>query len=104
MLDTKERTHSEVSAAHDRSQAATDNAAAVGTGDADAHPAKWKFWLLTMIGLYPMLTGLVTTTAPLLQPFPAPLRLACIMPGAVAAMVWVIMPFLTRCFAGWLTR
>ncbi|MFI7001212.1 hypothetical protein [Nocardia sp. NPDC050175] len=74
----------------------------VRTGN--GHPAKWKFWLLTLIGLYPMLTVLVTVTAPLLEPLPTPLRLACILPVAVGAMVWVIMPFLTRRFAGWLAR
>ncbi|MEU6185572.1 hypothetical protein [Nocardia sp. NPDC047038] len=35
---------------------------------------------------------------------PSPLRLACIVPVAVAAMVWVIMPLLSRWFAGWLSR
>ncbi|MFF3221599.1 hypothetical protein ACFYV7_02285 [Nocardia suismassiliense] len=73
-------------------------------GKADAHPAKWKFWVLTLVGLYPMLTGLVTVTAPLVEPLPTPLRLACILPVAVAAMVWVIMPVLTRLCAGWLAR
>ncbi|MEV3960353.1 hypothetical protein AB0M34_05540 [Nocardia sp. NPDC050193] len=73
-------------------------------GDADTHPAKWKFWLLTMGGLYPLLTALVMATAPLLESLPTPLRLACIMPVAVAAMVWVIMPFLSRYFAGWLAH
>ncbi|WP_306356793.1 MULTISPECIES: hypothetical protein [unclassified Nocardia] len=69
-----------------------------------AHPPKWKFWLLTLAGLYPMLTILVTVTAPVLEPLATPLRLACILPVAVAAMVWVIMPFLTRRCAGWLAR
>ncbi|MEU7139747.1 hypothetical protein ABZ942_09895 [Nocardia sp. NPDC046473] len=77
---------------------------AENVGTADAHPAKWKFWVLTLIGLYPMLTVLVTVTAPLVEPLPTPLRLACILPVAVGAMVWVIMPLLTRCFAGWLAR
>ncbi|MGW0246902.1 hypothetical protein ACWDYH_09710 [Nocardia goodfellowii] len=67
-----------------------------------AHPAKWKFFVLTLAGLYPLLTVLVTFTAPLVEPLPAPLRLACILPVAVAAMVWVIMPFLTRRCAAWL--
>ncbi|MFC9433502.1 hypothetical protein [Nocardia sp. NPDC057030] len=67
-------------------------------------PAKWKIWLLTMAGLYPLLTALVTVTGPLLGSLPAPVRLAGILPVAVAAMVWVIMPFLTRRFADWLSR
>ncbi|MGW4713798.1 hypothetical protein [Nocardia sp. NPDC004260] len=71
---------------------------------AAARPAKWKIWLLTIAGLYPLLTGLVTIAAPLLDQLPSPLRLACIVPVAVAAMVWVIMPLLSRWFAGWLSR
>jgi antibiotic biosynthesis monooxygenase (ABM) superfamily enzyme len=74
-----------------------------GAGNTGGHPAKWKFWVLTMIGLYPLLTALVMVTAPILEPLPTPLRLACIMPVAVASMVWVIMPMLSRCFAGWLS-
>ncbi|GAB4588946.1 hypothetical protein [Nocardia sp. IFM 10818] len=73
-------------------------------GGAAAHPPKWKFWLLTLLGLYPMLTVLITVTAPLLEDLPTPLRLACILPVAVGAMVWFIMPFLTNRFAGWLSR
>ncbi|MBF6336341.1 hypothetical protein IU450_10635 [Nocardia abscessus] len=99
MLDTKEFTASGASAAHGAAQGRRDDAAAGG-----AHPAKWKFWLLTMAGLYPLLTALVTITAPLLEPLPTPLQLACIIPVAVAAMVWVVTPFLSRCFAGWLAR
>ncbi|WP_454197434.1 hypothetical protein [Nocardia sp. Marseille-Q1738] len=69
-----------------------------------ATPAKWKIWLLTVVGLYPLLILLVTVTAPLLEPLPPSLRLAVIVPIAVAAMVWIVMPFLTRRFAGWLGR
>ncbi|MEV6426578.1 hypothetical protein [Nocardia sp. NPDC051463] len=69
-----------------------------------AHPPKWKFWLLTLLGLYPLLTVLVTLTAPVVEPLPTPLRLACILPIAVAAMVWVVMPLLTRLFARWLAK
>jgi antibiotic biosynthesis monooxygenase (ABM) superfamily enzyme len=69
-----------------------------------ASPVKWKLWLLTVVGIYPLLTVLVTATAPLLDSLAPPLRLAIIVPIAVAAMVWVVMPFLTRRFARWLTR
>ncbi|WP_063037113.1 hypothetical protein [Nocardia pseudovaccinii] len=69
-----------------------------------AAPAKWKLWLLTVIGIYPLLTVLVTISGPLLEPLAPPLRLAVIVPIAVAAMVWVVMPLLTRRCAGWLMR
>ncbi|MFF2555261.1 hypothetical protein ACFVUS_29950 [Nocardia sp. NPDC058058] len=78
--------------------------AAAATTKSVAHPAKWKFWLLTVLGLYPMLTVLVTVSGPLLEHLPTPLRLACIVPVAVAAMVWGIMPLLTNRFAAWLAR
>lgn len=67
-------------------------------------PVKWKLWLLTVIGIYPLLTVLVTISGPLLEPLAPPLRLAVIVPIAVAAMVWVVMPLLTRRWAGWLMR
>ncbi|MEV5832886.1 hypothetical protein [Nocardia sp. NPDC052112] len=69
-----------------------------------AGPVKWKLWLLTVIGIYPLLTVLVTISAPLLEPLAPPLRLAIIVPIVVAAMVWVVMPFLTRRCARWLMR
>ncbi|WP_433520563.1 hypothetical protein ACQPZ2_24335 [Nocardia pseudovaccinii] len=69
-----------------------------------AAPVKWKLWLLTAIGIYPLLTVLVTISGPLLEPLAPPLRLAVIVPLAVAAMVWVVMPLLTRRCAGWLMR
>ncbi|MEV6337621.1 hypothetical protein AB0M12_23215 [Nocardia vinacea] len=69
-----------------------------------AGPVKWKLWLLTVIGIYPLLTVLVTISGPLLEPLAPPLRLAVIVPIAVAAMVWVVMPLLTRRCAGWLMR
>ena len=67
-------------------------------------PPKWKMWLLTLIGLYPLLCLCVIVTAPLLDRLAAPVRLAIILPAVVAAMTWVIMPFLMHRFAGWLAR
>ncbi|OYD60863.1 hypothetical protein [Rhodococcus sp. OK302] len=67
-------------------------------------PRPWKVWLLTVCGIYPVLTVLVTVLTPLMDGVPAPARLAVIVPLAVASMVWVITPFLTRLLAGWLIR
>jgi hypothetical protein len=102
MVETREMTA--VATAGGELPAHIDDVVRGGAEGPGSHPAKWKFWLLTMGGLYPLLTALVMSTAPLLEPFPTPLRLACIMPVAVAAMVWVIMPSLTRYFADWLSR
>ncbi|MGW6376151.1 hypothetical protein ACWFRB_08820 [Rhodococcus sp. NPDC055112] len=67
-------------------------------------PRRWKVWLLTVCGIYPVLTVMVTVLTPLMGGVPVPARLAVIVPGVVASMVWVVMPFLTRRFHGWLSR
>lgn len=67
-------------------------------------PARWKQWLPTVCGIYPIITLLALATRPLLGPLPVPLRLAILIPASVAAMVWVVMPYLTRRFGAWLTR
>ncbi|MFC9786948.1 hypothetical protein [Rhodococcus sp. NPDC127528] len=67
-------------------------------------PRRWKVWLLTVCGIYPVLTVMVTVLTPLMGGGPLPARLAVIVPVAVASMVWVVMPFLTRRFHGWLSR
>ncbi|MGF6889136.1 antibiotic biosynthesis monooxygenase (ABM) superfamily enzyme [Nocardia sp. GAS34] len=65
-------------------------------------PARWKLWLLTVCGIYPIITALATLTGPLLSELPVPVRLAVLIPIAVAAMVWIVMPALTSHFHGWL--
>ncbi|MFD4294687.1 hypothetical protein ACFWQG_15870 [Rhodococcus sp. NPDC058532] len=67
-------------------------------------PRRWKVWLLTVCGIYPVLTVLVTLLTPMLDGVPQPARLALIVPVAVASMVWVITPALTRRLHGWLSR
>ncbi len=67
-------------------------------------PRRWKVWLLTVCGIYPVLTVTVTVLTPLLGGLAQPARLAVIVPVAVAAMVWVVTPFLMRRFHGWLSR
>lgn len=67
-------------------------------------PRRWKVWLLTVCGIYPVLTVLATILAPLIGGAPLSVRLAVIAPMTVAAMVWGVTPLLTRRFHGWLTR
>ncbi|MFE3227574.1 hypothetical protein [Nocardia sp. NPDC059228] len=67
-------------------------------------PARWKLWLLTVCGIYPVITVLATILGPVLASWPTPLRLALLIPISVAAMVWIVMPFLTRRFGGWLAH
>jgi antibiotic biosynthesis monooxygenase (ABM) superfamily enzyme len=67
-------------------------------------PKRWKLWLLTVCGIYPVITILATLTGPVLGGLVVPLRLAVLIPVAVAAMVWIVMPALTRRFGAWLVR
>ncbi|GIH97653.1 hypothetical protein ACFFMN_43170 [Planobispora siamensis] len=67
-------------------------------------PARWKTWLLTVFGIYPVIIALAALTEPVLGHLPAPLRLAVVIPVAVAVMTWLVMPFLTRRCAAWLAR
>ncbi|WP_254190734.1 hypothetical protein [Nocardia noduli] len=67
-------------------------------------PTAWKMWLLTVCGIYPIITVLVVLTEPLLGHLAPPLRLAVLIPIAVAAMTWLVMPVLTRRCHSWLTR
>ena len=67
-------------------------------------PRRWNVWLLTVCGIHPVLTVTVTVLTPLMGGLAQPARLAVIVPVAVAAMVWVVTPFLMRRFHGWLSR
>lgn len=102
MVETRENTA--VAMAHSEQPTHIDDAVHGGAGEPGSHPVKWKVRLLTMGGLYPLLTALAMSNASLLEPLPTPLRPACIMPVAAAAMVWVIMPSLSRYFADRLSR
>ena len=67
-------------------------------------PPRWKTFVLTFAGLYPLLLLALHFVAPLLAAWPMPLRTAAIAGGLVALMVFAVMPALTRAFAGWLAR
>ena len=65
-------------------------------------PARWRTWLVTTVGIYPVLTVLSAVTGPLLAGLPAPLRFLLVTPVLTAAMTWVVMPALSRAFARFL--
>lgn len=67
-------------------------------------PRRWKVWLLTVCGIYPVITALVTVLDPIMADLAQPARLAVIVPVAVASTVWVITPIATRRLHGWLSR
>jgi antibiotic biosynthesis monooxygenase (ABM) superfamily enzyme len=67
-------------------------------------PRKWKVWLVTVCGVYPVLNLVFWGMSPLLARFAMPARLAVVVPIAVAVMVWVITPTVTRRLGSWLVR
>jgi hypothetical protein len=67
-------------------------------------PHRWKIWLMTTLGIYPVITALTIATQPLLHRFPLPVRLAILIPTSVAIMQWLLLPFLHRTLKSWLLR
>jgi antibiotic biosynthesis monooxygenase (ABM) superfamily enzyme len=58
--------------------------------------------LLTWITIFPLITGIVVVTGPLLEGLPLALRLGITTAVAVPLMTWVVMPRVTRLLRGWL--
>lgn len=69
------------------------------TGGIVRPPARWKMWLLSACGIYPIITLTTMAAGPLLMPLPPPARFAVVTPVLSALMTWAVMPVLTRLFA-----
>jgi uncharacterized protein len=65
-------------------------------------PPPYKMALLTWITIFPLITGIVLATAPLLEGSPQVLRLGITTAVAVPLMTWVVMPRVTRLLRPWL--
>lgn len=65
-------------------------------------PPRWKQFVLTFLGIYPLLLIFLPLLLPLLADWPGPLRSALIAGVLVALMTFVMMPLLNRLLAGWL--
>jgi antibiotic biosynthesis monooxygenase (ABM) superfamily enzyme len=65
-------------------------------------PPAYKMALLTWITIFPLITGIVAATGPLLDGVPLVLRLGITTAVAVPLMTWVVMPRVTRLLRGWL--
>jgi antibiotic biosynthesis monooxygenase (ABM) superfamily enzyme len=73
------------------------------SGDgAPGMPARYKTAALVLLGLYPTVLVLNAVLGPLLADLPGPLRVLVSLVVSVATMVWFVLPWLTRVFAGWL--
>jgi uncharacterized protein len=65
-------------------------------------PPPYKMALLTWITIFPLISGIVLATGPLLEGLPVVLRLGIITAMTVPLMTWVVMPRVTRLLRGWL--
>lgn len=62
---------------------------------------KWKAWVVTVTGLYPVLLVLVLAMGAVAPGWPAFLRLAVIAPLAVAWIVWGFAPLQQAVLRRW---
>jgi antibiotic biosynthesis monooxygenase (ABM) superfamily enzyme len=65
-------------------------------------PPPYKMALLTWITIFPLITGIVVVTGPLLEGRPLAVRLGITTAVAVPLMTWVVMPRVTRLLRAWL--
>jgi uncharacterized protein len=65
-------------------------------------PPPYKMALLTWITIFPLITGIVKITGPLLEDLPLAARLGITTALTVPLMTWVVMPRVTRLLRGWL--
>jgi hypothetical protein len=65
-------------------------------------PPRYKMAIVTWITIFPLITGVVVATAPLLGSLPLVVRLAVTTGVTVPLMTWVVMPRVTRLLGRWL--
>ncbi len=65
-------------------------------------PPRYKTATLVLLGLYPLVLLLSLVLNPVLSGFPRPLKVLASLVVSVAIMVWIVLPWLTRLFSGWL--
>jgi hypothetical protein len=66
-------------------------------------PPRHKMALITWLGAYGVITGLLAALNPVMSAWPLPLRTLLLSVLMVITLTWVIIPVLTRTFRGWLT-
>jgi len=65
-------------------------------------PPRHKMALVTWLGAYGVITGLLAVLNPVMSAWPLPLRTLLLSVLMVITLTWVILPVLTRAFRGWL--
>lgn len=67
-------------------------------------PARWKMWLLSTCGIYPIITAISLVAGPLLDRLPLLAGFAIVVPLLSAIMTWLVMPALSKLLAPLLYR
>ena len=73
-----------------------------GQPSAAVVPAKYKMAILTMLALYVPLLAISTAVAMIFRGLPRPLLVLVSLFLMVPLMTWIIMPWVTKLFRGWL--
>jgi len=64
---------------------------------------RWKMWVVSLIGLYPLVLGFLAFLAPHVARWPLPARAALFPFVLLTLMTYVILPVLTRLMGRWLS-
>ena len=67
-------------------------------------PPRWKLAALSWFGVFPVVTAMLAVAGPWLDRLPLVARTFALTAAVVPAMVFVVMPALTRTFRSWLQR
>jgi antibiotic biosynthesis monooxygenase (ABM) superfamily enzyme len=67
-------------------------------------PPRWKLATLSWFGVFPVVTAMLALAEPWLDRLPLVARTFALTGVVVPAMVFVVMPALTRAFRSWLQR
>lgn len=65
---------------------------------------RWKMWILTCVAIYPVITALGYLLQAVSPRLPMFARFLIMVPVAVALMIFLVMPALTKQFRTWLIR
>jgi antibiotic biosynthesis monooxygenase (ABM) superfamily enzyme len=65
-------------------------------------PPRHKMALLTWPGAWALITLILWVLGPAMATWPLPLRTLVISALMVVGLTWLVIPYLTRTFAGWL--
>jgi antibiotic biosynthesis monooxygenase (ABM) superfamily enzyme len=67
-----------------------------------AAPPRHRLALLTWLGAYPVITGILAVLGPRIVTWPLALRTLVLSVLMVVALTWLVMPSLTRLLGRWL--